>query len=864
MHINKKFSISHRYLSRIFPYSVLILNFKFYMLNLHYYTILFPCIKPPLHCMYSFRMNLQPQRILIPNLEAVLHDEFEKFILLHQPSVFCLKNDVYNKSVRPFFKNKIFPLAEKWISNITGVASSEVSSLLSITVDKERSLSIEEQDKIKQMVIKSREINTSFVLTNMKNKLPLFIDRFGFNINLFLPLWWMGVKEVWHYNFVSSFINSLKIGFDEKIQVTSGVFNFTDHVICPRLLSVLEKGRKYIPHIRDDDGDATDRFKAEIINQALWYSWRIEGRKVQVDPSMSCRDVLTLLLSGSTTERDCCFYKTLLDNLALSVYHISQNVSGGDPKPDFESERHLMEVSSIKGCVWNHVDKGRGLLLIEAVKLREKEIAMMESLEATMVDLTADTILDEVFKKENFLRSGLSSKQSKFLRKFRPLRRNQAVLSFMKIQAKLHKLTKVQILMKDVDALKFRPVNDSMFFPTKPAARALLQLLRDLLNNIIDKFPNLSKLLPTSGWDVAKELQVTPAFSNKPFSVFYSADLGDAYSNCNLSDLVNAASLLFAVVDDADTAWRLDLTIKLATFVFTNNFVEAGGCIWLCGDKLPMGCVASGEALDCICLAGEVVNLCGVSDKLRMVGPDYLRGVTEIISVDSYSRYRDDIKVMVSSEDPEKIISNLKRVSKNMFPPHIPITLEISIFAGCFLDCMFFKNVSTNYFSMTTRLNLSAPNTWADSSSCSPQRFLTASFMSNAIRAYRITNEDRCFQQYISFVQMEMKNANFSDKVVSKTKDKVFRHIKDHFDPETLRSTVVKTNNIHCKPTTYSPSSRSDLVLRGVMKKALKASGRLDVVKLPGTKVGRKLQNIVFTKASHKKTMSKLFNLYGK
>jgi hypothetical protein len=35
-------------------------------------------------------------------------------------------------------------------------------------------------------------------------------------------------------------------------------------------------------------------------------------------------------------------------------------------KVDFESVADLKDVSSVNGCVWNHVDKDRGLLLLEA------------------------------------------------------------------------------------------------------------------------------------------------------------------------------------------------------------------------------------------------------------------------------------------------------------------------------------------------------------------------------------------------------------------------------------------------------------------------------------------------------------------
>jgi hypothetical protein len=547
-----------------------------------------------------------------------------------------------------------------------------------------------------------------------------------------------------------------------------------------------------------------------------------------------------------------------LDNLCVSNCSIRDNIKSDQKRADFDSIVSFKKIAHIEGCVWNHADKDRGLILLDQEVAMNEEVKMMESMKAVKIDANGDTVLDNLVNAECELRMSMSVMEKKLMSKFRPFRRHQIQMPFLKIQAKVHKLTHEQILNKDVSALTFRPVNDSKFFVTKPLARALMNLLRDLNVQVVSRFPNLSNSFPTSGWDVARDLQSACSFSEADYSIHYSCDLSDAYTNCDLQDLLDSVRFCYRVVGGEDSAWKTVLIEKLASFVFKNSFVEAGGSIWVCGSMLPMGCVASGEALDTISLAGELVSLCGVLEADMDSAPAYLKNITEVITVDDYKKFRDDTKVHDSSNNIEEIFNNLRGVASGIFPLSIPITFEISIFYGSFLDCVFFKNVATDSFTTTVRLNLTAPSTWVDASSCSSTSYLTASFMSNTIRAYRISNEEKLFSQYVFFLQAEMRKANHPEETIGKIKDKVLNHVANNLCKETLRSVRVKEERKFCKPTVYSPSSGSDAILIKVIKAAYGASGQKDLVCLPARKLRVKSQNVVFTKKSHKKLMFRL------
>ena len=155
-------------------------------------------------------------------------------------------------------------------------------------------------------------------------------------------------------------------------------------------------------------------------------------------------------------------------------------------------------------------------------------------------------------------------------------------------------------------------------------------------SSITSKFSKLNNLLPFDGWTISEHLQNTVSFCSTRYSIFYSCDLSDAYSNCSLDDILQAANMLYRITGGPDMEWKLDLVSKLATFILSNSFVEAGGFIWKCGLRLPMGCCASGEALDTICLGGEVANLCGVSTMMRSFLPAYLTNIDKLLTVAVY------------------------------------------------------------------------------------------------------------------------------------------------------------------------------------------------------------------------------------
>ena len=157
-------------------------------------------------------------------------------------------------------------------------------------------------------------------------------------------------------------------------------------------------------------------------------------------------------------------------------------------------------------------------------------------------------------------------------------------MAFLKLNPKIHKLNGLDIKAKNLDSLKFRPVCDSKFFPTKPCAQALASLLVSLKERIFCLYPSMRGFYPLSGADVARKLRSKRFPTNDPFNIIVSCDLSDAYSNIALEDLIVCNRFLSAIVKSDPLDQKM--IERLAAFTLNSNYIECGGKIYKYGSVL--------------------------------------------------------------------------------------------------------------------------------------------------------------------------------------------------------------------------------------------------------------------------------------
>jgi hypothetical protein len=160
------------------------------------------------------------------------------------------------------------------------VATRELEGTLSIKVGKDGTLDEEDKKKLKETIVLSKRINDLIMLESMMEKLSFFKNKYLFNMQMFLPMWWMRVKETWHRNLLDSFMDRVQTAFCEKLQISAEIVNFTDKEIPPLMLAVMSKGRKYIPSIQEDEKKVGARVIEDIVHHAVWYSGKMAEREL--------------------------------------------------------------------------------------------------------------------------------------------------------------------------------------------------------------------------------------------------------------------------------------------------------------------------------------------------------------------------------------------------------------------------------------------------------------------------------------------------------------------------------------------------------------------------------------------------------
>ena len=544
------------------------------------------------------------------------------------------------------------------------MALSEYDEPLLLETPPHSCLSKEQIMKVRKLIQKSSGINPEVTFNNMASKLGSFHCSVDFKIELFLPQWWLGVREEWNKIFTDFLVKKIKEGL--KLKPSVGFFNLTDAIIPAVTLEILNKGPKFVPYTLPDTPQVKD-FEENLYKQVFWLLNMLEKDSGSIPQFSHVSSLLQYLVShtnGSSRDLFNSIYKD------LQLFYLK-------PVPPSPSKSFAgFFTSPPEGCCWINADKGHGIILLPVQYVYEQEIKLLEKLGATPVSSSSHKILRGICKQETELRSRLCGKSLKFLSKFKAVPNPE--IPFLKTQGKIHKMSREDLHNKNISSLSFRPVCDSKSYSTKPLASALMYLLRELNKLCISKM-NAADILPKSGWDISEKLSTLDSFSSSPFSISYVCDLSDAYSNCNADDLKESVHILYSLVRDEFESWKVNLIITLADFVLSNNFIHAAGAYWKLGKHLPMGCTMSGEALDTICLSRELTHI---------------KFLSKSLFTSTYRRFRDDTMVMDEASSIEVILNNITVVG-SLFPSRIPLKYKFSILINSYLDCFYFKNVFT-------------------------------------------------------------------------------------------------------------------------------------------------------------------------
>ena len=655
-----------------------------------------------------------------------------------------------------YIAHGISPFWDSWKGSISKAVVDSSSGSLSIKLLPNNEFSQDHLRLISETIRGSLSFNPEVVLGRMLSSLlPILpacvsaTDGRSYPMKVVLSVIWYNLLGRWHFFFTWLLCGKLREAFKAKLSIPhNGIYNFTDSLIDEDTQGLLSMGPKHIPSLPCGMEGSKSRIYLFSARFALWVRINFERNPTdaKIGQSVSLSEAVSLLqyLDSSAKPDYSTFYKGLLHEMLVADSEwVGRSCGSGSPCNSFAAP---------SGTVFIPADKGMGVALVYVHTLLEAEVKILESMHAVISPFEdACSILQFVNTKEAEFRASLSPPQIDFMKPYKPFPINQQEVPFLKLSAKVQKLTPEQIRNKDAHLLSFRPICDSTTYTLNPASLALFKLLCSFKHGLFNRFPSLKLILPLSGQHYVQELEELQCFpsGSLPYHIFFSADLKDAYTNCTLEHLKSCFLFLASVIDEP--LWRQDLVVKLADLVLSNNFVEAGCRFYLTGSMLPIGSSCSGEALDIIALAGELVYIVNppLSDASIALMPDYIKPYSapssDILKHHTYSRYRDDTMVIASGRDPVSILESIVHISGRIFPTSIPICLEISTFFSSFLDVCFFPNFSARRLSSFLRLNFDKPSTIRHSSSNTPQRLLIAPCLTNTIRALRTCSDQFVF-----------------------------------------------------------------------------------------------------------------------
>ena len=592
------------------------------------------------------------------------------------------------------------------------------------------------------------------------NNTPCHIDQ------QFIQVWWYKALYAWYTDANEHLISHISKNFQKKLSLGSGFYNFSNYNPPPHILNLLKKGQKFVPHPQENTTPDKDTllfidYMASFINSTASVLENISLPKSRI-LEKGITSSLNYLALNSLHNKE--LYCSILD-----CFEIALNTHKPNP-PSSELLSLPPDYQELPDdCIFSHADKNFGLVLLPLDALIQGEQKMMDSMQAQPTTLSRQDLLSKINQEDHDLRTQNCPHLSKLLSSFPPIPNEIQEIPFLKLNPKIHKLTQEQIHNKQLDVLKFRPVCDSKYYPTKPCSQAMASLLVKLKIQIIQKFPQMESFYPLSGFQVQQYLRsLRFPCNNKRFFIIASCDLSDAYSNCSLDDIVKAFEFLSSIVYDNNI--DLSLIKKLGSFALSNNFIESRCKIYHYNPILPMGNCLSGDALDIIAMAGELPTIIcpPLSLKSMLLLPPQVIPQKCGVNPDSYMRYRDDTNIIITGDSPQEIISKLETIGSNVFPSHIPTSFEFACLHISFLDCCFYANPSGLCFSTYPRLNFSRPSITDNPVTCVHPSRIISTHASTFFRYKRLCSDEATSIKILALYKKELRVHGYNPRHIQK------------------------------------------------------------------------------------------------
>ena len=359
-------------------------------------------------------------------------------------------------------------------------------------------------------------------------------------------------------------------------------------------------------------------------------------------------------------------------------------------------------------------------------------------------------------------------------------------------------MTEEEIVNKDVSSLKFRPVVDAKQWLTRGYSGLVMQMIRMACNKVTkdggDVFKNIKS---RGGWLEAVEIREYTV--KEDYDISATADIEEAYTNIHDEMIKNAIRTIcgFLEVDE----WKVDLMNKLVDLVLDQNYVETSVGLYKFRKVLPMGYKISGEALNIVALADEMMALHDLdkNDSLKskpgigelrsypseLVDNNVQKELSMAKAVKRIRRYVDDTHAHIAGTKEE--VQNGILAVGYMYPERLVVSMDLNIWNSSHLDIFMWKNMFTETVSTVMKKNADAPVGHVRRGSSHPEKYKLQSLLGEMLRGRRIASDDEMIEISDKCIAQEFQSIGYSRWEVLDAMEKAKTRVKDKFSRQFVK-----------------------------------------------------------------------------
>ena len=372
----------------------------------------------------------------------------------------------------------------------------------------------------------------------------------------------------WDNNLENRILDKIKSLHNNQCRLSPGIFNFSSTEIPDEIAALLKHPKNMIFETKESHGRIKKRITSECFNYAVKFRASIEKNTTDIGSTEDHRSWLLNAINTARSNDFKQFYFNILHNLKTLRFQ--------PPNPSSPTIKNLEQIFEIPDNVWMETDKEMGFALIPIPWVKSAEAQLLVELGASKIELSKSQLVNQINVQIMEFFSSLDGEQLHLLKNYFPEIKLADIeiveVPFLNMKPKVIKLSQLDLQMKNLSVLKYRPVIDQSKWVFSVIGTVLMQILTTIKAEVLTIEDHLiPNIFVKNGAEVSTRLKSLD-FDSNDYSMIISADLSDAYSNVMLSDLETAIEFLGTFTNLAPST--IEVAIGLARLILKNNYIE--------------------------------------------------------------------------------------------------------------------------------------------------------------------------------------------------------------------------------------------------------------------------------------------------